>query len=562
MCRSSKDTADGEPLRCKKCNEPETRRTRQNLANAVKRDQKALESEETVEIVESPDLPLTVESAVAEEVSQLELSEDDESAVAESLTTLLNDPEVVRELAEAVRKERENSENNRAWILGGREDTPENLAIGLAERQKEILLVGSALADRAQEIHRVDIETEQENWRERLTAAREENEKAQNDFRAAHVALEAHIGSMCEKYDVDYDEYESKLNADEAKELKRLVKDKMARIKEQDEARGYYNQVVQGQDDETSSVLDKIAAGNKQAVAEVRTIGEVPVAFQEKIRGAGTAEVFSATIASTFPDEWVKNSNELNELEVVRVTNAERRVHYAPSKEHKSPYTYTWPAKPDERDARFTGWQPEIGKDGNPTGKWEGLKRDTLMIEPTPRTYKKYNVDGTPKGKGWKRGVVVDRGQVIPVWVKDNETDAKSVASRSKASASITVDMNRSERERSHNIQHEFAHRVEDSNPHLIALEKGFIASRTTGPDGKRDPLIRHGIGKTEYVRADNFVKPYMGRDYQEEHEMTEILSMGTESVFGGKHGGLVGIGENKSDPEMRNWILGVYATA
>lgn len=560
MCRSAKETADKKPLRCEGCNEPQTRRDRQNLANAIKREQGNVSQEVEETAGNTPAEPETITSLVVEEVQQLELPEEDKTVVTEAVTTLLTDPEVTRELAESVRAARESAENERAWILGDREDTPENLALGLAERQKEILLVGSALADRAQEIHGVDIEKEREAWQERIGTLRKQYEEATGEAHTAEKAFIEYRAELIEKYDADYHDYEEKISPEEEAEQERLRLEKVAKQDIQDEARESMRNSLRGYDKETAAVLDRIAEGNRQAVAEVRSIGNVPVEFEEKIRGGDGGELFKSAVAEVFPDDWVQKSNELGSLSLVRTASREGRVHYSPVKKDISPYAYTWPTKPDERDARFKGWQESLDENGNPTGEWEGPKRDILQREPDIRTYKKFNKDGTPKGTGWQQGVAIQDGKEIPIWYRDNETDKKRIAS-TVLGAKITVNMNGSERDSKDDFRHEFSHRIEDANPHIAVLEEGFIASRTTGPDGRRDPLISYEGSKKERIRPDNFVRPYIGKEY-EGQSMREVLSMGTESVFGGNHGGLVGIGENRTDLEMRNWILGVYATA
>jgi len=560
MCRAAKDSADGKPLRCEGCNEPQTRRDRQNLANAIKREQNAVSPEETEteEVVSEPE---TATVFVAEEVQQLELPEEDEAVVTETVTTLLADPDVARELAESLRAARENAENEKAWILGGREDSPENIALGLAERQKEILLVGSVIADRAQEIHGVDIEKEREAWQERIAALRAEYDTAATEAKTAENAFIDYRLGLTSKYNADYHDFEEKISPEEAAELERLRLDKNAKQDLQDETRENFRNSQRGYDKETAAVLDRIAEGNRQAIAEVRSVGNVPVEFEEKIRGGGAGEVFTSAVSEVFPDDWVKKSNERGALSLVRTSDREGRVHYSPVKDNVSPYIYVSPVKPDERDDRTEGWRERLDENGKPTGQWEGLKRDFLPREPDIRTFKKFNKDGTPKGSGWKKGNAVQAGQVIPIWVRDNETDKKRAASMMDTSAKISVNMNGKLRDVKDDFRHEFSHRIEDSNPHIVTLEESFIASRTTDANGRRDPLTRYEENPREQLRADNFVKPYIGKEY-ENVQMREVLSMGTESVFGGNHGGLVGIGENRSDLEMRNWILGVYATA
>lgn len=61
-----------------------------------------------------------------------------------------------------------------------------------------------------------------------------------------------------------------------------------------------------------------------------------------------------------------------------------------------------------------------------------------------------------------------------------------------------------------------------------------------------------------ERRRPDSFINHYMGKIY--DHPATEIMSMGMEAVFTRTQGGLPGVGNSVSDPEMRNFVLGILA--
>lgn len=76
----------------------------------------------------------------------------------------------------------------------------------------------------------------------------------------------------------------------------------------------------------------------------------------------------------------------------------------------------------------------------------------------------------------------------------------------------------------------------------------------------KPEDLVRIYAGTSEMARPDHFAAVYMGKHY--DHGHTEILSMGMESFFAGTNGGLIGVNAHEADPEMRDFILGVLATA
>lgn len=484
----------------------------------------------------------------------------DEETMSNTIASMLAGPEMAQKLSAAMREERESAESNRAWLLNGREDTPENLAAGIAERQEEILMVGTVVAERAQAIHGIDIEQAREEWVARIPEAKAAYDKACADSRVTAEAYTDARQAILDKYKTTYYEYEEKANAEEKANLEKLRQANNVTLEARENARMELQKVTTGKDEKTQAVLAKISDANRQAIAEVRPVGNVPVEITTAIRGGGDADkAFRAAITQTFPDDWVKKSNELGELTIVRVTSASGRAHYQPVRKTSAKYNYSMNHKPDPNDDRFRGWTERLDENGNPTGKWEGPKRDFIENR-NPWNAKKFNGE-KPKGAGWVRGQASGTFGPVHGWVRDNATDKKTVDTIRASGAKITVNMRESEQDRWQTNQHEFSHRVEDCNPHIPLLEEGFVASRTTQANGRRDRLERYGSSRSkEYVRSDNFVSSYIGKEY-EDGNFREVLSMGSESVFGGAMGGLTGIGREKSDLEMRNWILGVYAT-
>ncbi|MGP4994580.1 hypothetical protein [Glutamicibacter ardleyensis] len=106
---------------------------------------------------------------------------------------------------------------------------------------------------------------------------------------------------------------------------------------------------------------------------------------------------------------------------------------------------------------------------------------------------------------------------------------------------------------------HEFTHRMENVVPGLYQLEMQFRNRRTTQPNGRLEPLVGINSPRSkERGRVDHFTSRYMGRVYSFDG-YTEIMSTGTQALFGGDFGGLTGMGRGSSaDPDMRNFVLGV----
>ena len=105
---------------------------------------------------------------------------------------------------------------------------------------------------------------------------------------------------------------------------------------------------------------------------------------------------------------------------------------------------------------------------------------------------------------------------------------------------------------------HEFTHRMENVVPGLYDLEKQFRDRRTTMKNGRLEPLVGiNSPGSRERARVDHFTSRYMGRVYNFEG-YTEVMSTGTQALFGGDYGGLTGMGRGANpDHDMRNFVLG-----
>lgn len=92
---------------------------------------------------------------------------------------------------------------------------------------------------------------------------------------------------------------------------------------------------------------------------------------------------------------------------------------------------------------------------------------------------------------------------------------------------------------------HELAHLMEHSNPSVLRAERAFYERRTAGEE-----LVPLSSGVDEKAREDEFLHPYIGREYY--GQAYEVLSMGMESLVSGKTSMWT------KDLDMRNFILGV----
>lgn len=99
---------------------------------------------------------------------------------------------------------------------------------------------------------------------------------------------------------------------------------------------------------------------------------------------------------------------------------------------------------------------------------------------------------------------------------------------------------------------HEMGHFYEELFPEIRKLEHQFYNRRT---EGEELQWLGRGYKRNEVTRFDNFVHPYMGKDYgNTETSGYEIFSMGMESIFKGSH-------NLARDPEYQDLILGILAS-
>jgi len=93
---------------------------------------------------------------------------------------------------------------------------------------------------------------------------------------------------------------------------------------------------------------------------------------------------------------------------------------------------------------------------------------------------------------------------------------------------------------------HELGHRMERAVPEIKKAEKVFYDRRTAGEDLE---WLGSGYDRSETTRKDNFLHPYMGKDYKE--TAYELVSMGFQY-------GYLEPAHLMKDSDMANWIYGI----
>ena len=321
-----------------------------------------------------------------------------------------------------------------------------------------------------------------------------------------------------------------------------------------------------------------------ETLKEIRSLGgEVAVAdnSHKKVL-AGFQEA-----VSLYPSTWIEASNK----------RTPPRIKFTKSRAHYTDVAWQNQAKVVPRrmaTLKPEGWEPDPNN-SRELGEWIRMDEhgswtdpDTGMryehyLEPGKvawmqphieyaRNYGRSNPEEKPKGRGWQRAEVAERkydhelgkmydtGNKEVVWYRQS---TRRMSISSEAQPELTVSGEDAAAQKRVAL-HEFAHRVEASGPnglYLKSMEEAFLKRRTTDPTtGERETLQTIYKGTKERGRPDNFVNLYMGKEYSDGSR--EVLSTGAEAVFHGSFGSLVGLGRQKADPEMKKFIIGLWASA
>ena len=95
---------------------------------------------------------------------------------------------------------------------------------------------------------------------------------------------------------------------------------------------------------------------------------------------------------------------------------------------------------------------------------------------------------------------------------------------------------------------HELGHRFERAVPEIKEMEKLFYDRRTKG---EALQWLGNGYGRDEKSRKDDFISPYMGKDYH--GTAYELVSMGFEYAYTDPF-------KLATDPDMEAWIYGILS--
>lgn len=297
-----------------------------------------------------------------------------------------------------------------------------------------------------------------------------------------------------------------------------------------------------------------------------------------------------------YPQSWVDASNVKHAEVPLRIKRSAGRAHYSANAGQKTFTTKTlayvtekpadWVPDPhDKMDSEYIDMNGEDEwidpKSGivHTGGSW----RDRNLTGETKKwvsvTYEYKKTDTAPKGPDWEKVELYEQHYTTDTgWIRTGKLDTyyrkpktrrRSGLSSFKAELTVSKDAEIlvGDDAGMRVSMHEFAHRVENTTPVIAAYEDAFLKRRTghlpvdDTTEVEPEKLTSIYSGKREMGYKDNFPNHYMGKVYSGSN-YREILSMGMESLFAGKNGGLAGMGNEVADPDYKKFILGVLASS
>lgn len=333
----------------------------------------------------------------------------------------------------------------------------------------------------------------------------------------------------------------------------------------------------QGTDPGTQNMLTQNREEYLKILKEIRPLGgTINVTNNSQPKAAKIIK----EIEQFYPKAWIDDSNAKDPF---RAKYTKARAHYndgALQKTYKlvplRHITYEkegW--KPDLTNPNEYGIYHQIPVNGiwsaedGYTYEAATVQGETAWVKESVEFYRTWSNESQPehkpRGNGWKQIMVKNRiydpnthqtvtGELEKQWVRPRKS-RKLVEAISQPEVTIS----------GQGVRvgiHEFAHRVESTSAtgkYITRLEETFLKRRTT-INGQRDPLKTIYRGTKEKGREDNFIDVYMGKEYHDRYR--EILSTGAETLFAGSFGSFIGLGNRKSDPEMKAFIVGLWASA
>lgn len=348
-------------------------------------------------------------------------------------------------------------------------------------------------------------------------------------------------------------------------------------------------------DPQTQRELAQLSAGYKAALAETRDMGG-----EHSWHPKSTAQAQAAfnEALDVYPTDWIEKSAARGKDPIVKigrsrahysdghVETTKRRVqrvsrHITDSDDISGLPEYMRGNDP-EYEATLM-WRPgQEDEEGNYMWDytWEVKRYERYRTWSSHSWTREETIANKPRGNGWKLHEFTNRYGEQDVCWRRPATRMEMVSAESVAELRTSRDVVYAEGVSNtySTSVHEMAHRMEASVPGIGALEEDFLRRRTTNADGERERLVEiypkdrtrvrswadgsQVPKRTEVGRKDDLIHHYMGKEYHGTN-FREVMSTGTESLFAGEHGGLVGANkEGRADHDMRGFVLGTLASA
>ena len=328
----------------------------------------------------------------------------------------------------------------------------------------------------------------------------------------------------------------------------------------------------EGTTQRSQQALAALADSYREVLAEVRPMGG-ELTWND--RTSKQARAVFGDAARNYPSQWIEQAQN-GPAPYGRIGTS--RAHYARDglrtvKKRVDSTTSAWVAQDDFAKFVSDHSDPTSGRAltaqerDRAMAAFKANPGDEVAVKVTQydtRPISNLNPDTPPKGRGWTRM----SGQGRDRWVRPRTRMSVAEIERGPEITTAARPVRVAGAHPAYaTAVHELAHRFEHAVPQIASLEGEFL-SRRAGPGSTPTTIYK---GTREVGHADDLPlhyagKVYLNRNGEDMGEHYELMSCGTQGLFGGDHGGLIGLhGDGTQfsrDDDYRSFVLGVLATA
>lgn len=321
---------------------------------------------------------------------------------------------------------------------------------------------------------------------------------------------------------------------------------------------------------ETSS---KLSQAYRSVIADIRPLGGE---FSEHHLSSDDAmKTFAETAGKDYPSSWIEASNNAGPMIMISQDgrpsyNAIHRIDGEDAKGLEPHIEYVDMVGKEKDMRKAAALLSEDGDkieiDGDPFELKGNDAGSVLCIRFPHRVAVNPDTDpvdemGKPIGEGWRYGHIVnDKFEVDKkkTWYRSGFTGGGKIPA-----LIITESSNPKARSYAyHEAIHRFEHTLGDGA--MTRVETAFL-NRRSNINGKRAELTllapASNLIEAELVAEGGFANQYIGKVYINQ-KAKEVMSVGSESLFGGTYGGLLGLDQQyRPDKDHRAFVLGMFAS-